>query len=163
MNILVVGSGAREHAIIKALSASQKVQKIYALPGNSGIRRQTQLECLSSNFYQSKKLISFCQEKKIDLVILGPEQPLVEGWGDKLQKANIPFIGTKKEGAQLEGSKLYAKNFLKQANIPTSSFHTLKNVRETLEASEHYTPPYVFKYDGWQEARECFFAKTKKH
>ena len=174
MNVLVIGSGAREHALIKALKDSEKIGCLYITPGNSGIRLDA--ECLSSDLLLQKSLydsqnpnpsqheliLSFCQQAGIDLVLVGPEQPLVEGLGNRLKKAKIPFLGTDREGAQLEGSKLYAKRFLQEGGIPTASFHSVEKVSEALEVAKHYTPPYVFKYDGLAGGKGVLLCKDKE-
>ena len=115
MNILVVGGGGREHAIIWKLNQSPLVKEIYCAPGNAGIGKIAKNVDISSN--NIEKLVEFSREMKIDLTIVGPEEPLVKGIVDKFRQDGLKVIGPTKQAAQLEGSKAFAKGFMKKYNI----------------------------------------------
>lgn len=152
MNILILGSGGREHAIAWKLSQSEKIGRIFIGPGNAGTESAgTNLEIDPENFEEVKNAVF---KNSIDIVIVGPEAPLVAGIqdyflsDDKLKK--IPVIGPSREGAKLEGSKDYAKQFMMRYNIPTASYNTFN--KETLNDAIDYIrtikAPYVLKADG---------------
>ncbi len=152
MNILILGSGGREHALAWKLSKSQKVSRIFTGPGNAGTQDcGTNLDIDPLNFPEVKNAV---RENKIDIVIVGPEAPLVEGIHDYfLEDAylkNIPVIGPCKMAAQLEGSKDFAKDFLTRYNIPTASYRSfnIANINEVRGYLETMKSPYVIKADG---------------
>lgn len=152
MNILLIGSGGREHALAWKLAESPRTTNLYIAPGNAGTRKTgTNIPLDPDDLQEVKKLVI---EKDIDMVVVGPEQPLVNGFhdfflNDSLLK-NIPVIGPVKQAAMLEGSKDFAKNFMKKYNIPTAAYQTF--TRETLSDGyaflEKIKPPYVLKADG---------------
>ena len=120
MKIAILGNGGREHAIANSISKSKKVKKIFCLPGNAGtaqIAKNIQLDI--NNF---KLIYNFLKSEQIDLVIIGPEKPLVNGIVDYLEKKNISVFGPKKNSAQLEGSKIFTKKICKKYKIPTANF-----------------------------------------
>ncbi len=152
MNILLLGSGGREHALAWKINQSNQVNKLYVAPGNGGTMQIAEnIDVNLSDFEALKKII---QEKQIDMVVIGPEQPLVEGVSDYFihddYLKNIPVIGPVKAGALLEGSKDYAKNFMKKYNIPTAKYQSFK--KDTIEEGkaflESLSAPYVLKADG---------------
>lgn len=147
MKLLVLGGGGREHALIWKLKQSPEVEEIFCIPGNAGIAVDAKTFSLPLNNFE--KIVQFIREKEIDFTIVGPEQPLVEGIVDFLQSQKIPVFGPSKAAAQLEGSKVFAKNFMKKYNIPTATFkefsdyqHALKYL-DTLRESK-----IVIKADG---------------
>lgn len=158
MNILVIGSGGREHAIIKGLKKSKLNQNIFCSPGNAGIAQIS--ETIPLNIKNHSEVINFCQEKKINLVIIGPEDPLVDGLSDSLRKKNIAVFGPSQEAAQLEGSKIFAKNFMQEANIPTAHAVTVSSVNETLNGAKKFSAPYVLKADGLAAGKGVYICKT---
>lgn len=152
MNILILGSGGREHALAWKLSQSKKVNRIFTGPGNAGtLSFGTNINLDPLNFQEVKNTVV---ENKIDIVIVGPEAPLVEGIHDYfLDDAflrNIPVIGPSRQAAQLEGSKDFAKEFLTRHNIPTASYKSFDsaNILEVRAFLETMKPPYVIKADG---------------
>jgi phosphoribosylamine--glycine ligase len=152
MNILIIGSGGREHAIGWKLKQSKKVKNLFFAPGNAGTAQiGTNLDASVSDF---QKIKNHTLQNKIDLVLIGPEVPLVEGLHDFfIEDAELKstlVVGPKKEGAQLEGSKDFAKEFMARNNIPTAKYLTVtnKNLDEGFSFLESLKPPYVLKADG---------------
>ncbi len=158
MNILVIGSGGREHAVIKALSQSAKVNKtinkIYCSPGNAGLAELASV--VSLEIKNHWRTIEFCKTKNIDLVFIGPEEPLVDGLADSLRAENVLVFGPSKQAAQLEGSKIFAKKFMQQAGVPTAKADIVDSVESTLQAAKNYTAPYVLKADGLAAGKGVF-------
>ncbi|HUX56681.1 MAG TPA: phosphoribosylamine--glycine ligase [Bacteroidales bacterium] len=152
MNILILGSGGREHALTWKLAQSKKVNRIYIGPGNAGtLSLGTNLKLDPENFNDVKKAVI---ENKIDIVIVGPEAPLVEGIHDFFLNDNvlikIPVIGPDKSAARLEGSKDFAKAFLTKHNIPTAVYNSFdkSSMKEATDFLKKLSPPYVIKADG---------------
>lgn len=154
MNILVIGSGGREHAIIKSLALSIRVNTIYCSPGNAGMAE------LATNVNLEIKnhpaVVEFCTEKKIDLVFIGPEDPLVDGLADSLRAKKISVFGPSKAAAKLEGSKIFAKSFMQEAGVPTATADIVSTVSETMAAAEKYSAPYILKADGLAAGKGVF-------
>ena len=145
MNVLVIGSGAREHAIIHSLRSSSAQKKLFCFPGSDAI-----FEIASPLPNQTTSDISPSKLKDlgISMVVIGPEVPLVQGLAGFLRKEDILVFGPSKEGAKLEGSKIYAKKFMKEAKIPTSRYHVISDKNEALTiAKKHFNRPYVLKVD----------------
>ena len=120
MIICIIGSGGREHAICKTISLSSKISKIYCVPGNAGT--QLLAENIELDIDDFEKVLKFLIKAKVDLVIVGPEKPLVNGIVDYLEKNNVKVFGPRKIPSQLEGSKTFTKNICKKYNIPTANF-----------------------------------------
>lgn len=154
MNILVIGSGGREHAVTKAFSQSRLVQKLFCAPGNAGMQQIAQN--LPLDVKNQNEVLKCCIQHQIDFVFIGPEDPLVEGLSDLLRKSNIAVFGPSKEAAQLEGSKLFAKDFMNQAGVPTARAVAVTSVEATLAAAPQFTPPYVLKADGLAAGKGVF-------
>ncbi len=146
MKVLIVGSGGREHAIAMSVRKSSKVDKIYCAPGNAGIAALA--ECVPIGAMEFEKLVSFAKEKKIDLVIVGMDDPLVGGLVDELEKAGIRAFGPRKNAAVLEGSKAFSKDLMKKYNIPTAAYETFDNPQDALAYLENADYPIVLKADG---------------
>jgi phosphoribosylamine--glycine ligase len=152
MNILILGSGGREHAFAWKLSQSKKLNKLFIAPGNAGTASfGTNVNISTTDFDAVKKLVL---ENNINMVLVGPEDPLVKGIHDfflaDVQLKNIPVIGPKKDGAQLEGSKDFSKRFMIRHHIPTARYETFTKdtLNEGLKFLETLQPPYVLKADG---------------
>lgn len=158
MNILVIGSGGREHAVVKALSESKTAMKIYCAPGNAGIAQQANL--LKIDVKKHSDVLQACKENKIDLVFIGPEDPLVDGLADSLRENKIDVFGPSKAAARLEGSKIFAKEFMKKAGVPTASAVTVSSVDETLKHAAKFSTPYILKADGLAAGKGVFICKT---
>lgn len=131
MKILVIGSGGREHAIVWKLNQSKEVEKIYCIPGNGGIAQIA--ECVNLDPLNFSEIIRFVEEKNVDLTIVGPEAPLVAGIVDAFREKNLEIFGPDKKSAQLEGSKIFAKNFMKKYNMPTADFQVFDNASAALD------------------------------
>src|SRR5215831_14187566 len=120
MRVLVVGSGGREHAIVDALAQSAKVSKIFAAPGNGGIREQAELRTINADDVSGLAL--FARKERVDLTFVGPEIPLSKGIVDAFHRDGLPIVGPTAEQARLESSKSFAKQFFKTNGIPTAAF-----------------------------------------
>lgn len=160
MNVLVIGGGGREHAIIKALSQDKEAGALYLLPDRPSIREANGVP--THLLKEKPALIHFIREKQIELVVIGPEQPLVEGLGDFLRAEGIAVFGPSALAAQLEGSKIFAKEFMRSLHIPTASYCVVSSVTETLQMGEKFAPPYVLKADGLAGGKGVFVCETQK-
>jgi phosphoribosylamine--glycine ligase len=152
MNILLLGSGGREHALAWKIAQSEKCEKLYIAPGNAGTGNCGENVAMKADDFEAIK--QFCVEKAINMVVVGPEDPLVKGIYNELKEdprtASIPVIGPSKAGAVLEGSKDFAKGFMQRHNIPTARYQTFdgEHLEEGLKFLETLTAPYVLKADG---------------
>lgn len=152
MKILLLGSGGREHALAWKIAQSEKCEKLYIAPGNAGTRNCGENVAIKADDFESIK--TFCVEKGINMVVVGPEDPLVKGIYDEfradVRTKDIPVIGPSKAGAVLEGSKDFAKGFMQRHNIPTARYKTFdgEHLEDGLKFLETLEPPYVLKADG---------------
>lgn len=152
MNILLLGSGGREHALAWKIAQSSKCDKLYIAPGNTGTANAGENVAIKADDFEALK--TFCVEKSVNMVVVGPEDPLVKGIYDDFKNdertAAIPVIGPSKAGAVLEGSKDFAKGFMQRHNIPTAKYQTFDGttVEEGLKFLETLEAPYVLKADG---------------
>ena len=146
MDILIVGSGGREHAIAMSVSKSPRAGRIYCAPGNAGISQVA--ECVPIGAMEFEKLVSFAKEKEIDLVIVGMDDPLVGGLVDEMEAAGIRTFGPRKNAAILEGSKAFSKDLMKKYHIPTAAYETFDDAEKALEYLRTADYPIVLKADG---------------
>lgn len=147
MNILVLGSGGREHAIAWALAKSPLCEGLFVAPGNGGTAEiATNIKTL--NIEDGEAVATFAQQNNVGLVVIGPEAPLVKGVADVLRAANIPVFGPDSEGAQLEGSKTYCKEFLINNNLPTARYQSFTDKEAALAYCNELGAPLVVKADG---------------
>lgn len=149
MNILVIGSGGREHALVWKLKTSPLVKEIFCAPGNAGIAKQA--KCVSIDPNDIPGLLKFALENKIDLTVVGPEGPLVAGIVDEFQKYGLKIFGPTKTAAQLEASKIFAKEFMRRHKIPTADFQVFDNAEKAvryLKSLREADYPRVIKADG---------------
>ena len=146
MRILVLGSGAREHAIITSLLGEEENHEIIAAPGNAGIAAQVESVHLDPN--NPSIVTQFALDNEIELVVIGPEAPLVAGVADSLRKRGIPVFGPGRAAAALEGSKAFAKRIMDAAQVPTGGAATVTTIDEARAAIDEYGAPYVIKADG---------------
>jgi len=159
MKVGIIGSGGREHALCYAIKKSEKVKKIYCIPGNAGthdIAKNIDLDI--DNFELLKQ---FIDENKIDIIIIGPEKPLVEGIVDFLETNKIKVFGPNKLASKLEGSKIFTKNLCKKYNIPTAKFGVFENKDKALNFLHQCKFPLVVKADGLRQEKEFIFVKLK--
>ncbi|WP_298335661.1 phosphoribosylamine--glycine ligase [uncultured Erythrobacter sp.] len=159
MNILLIGSGGREHALAWKLAQSPSLTKLYAAPGNPGIAEEA--ECVTLDVSNHGAVVEFCQAKKIGLVVIGPEAPLVDGLADSLSAASIPAFGPSAKAAQLEGSKGFTKDLCARANIPTGGYVRAHSLAEATAALAKFTAPYVLKADGLAAGKGVVIAPDK--
>ena len=146
MRILVLGSGAREHAIILALRSEDAAHEVFAAPGNAGIARDATVVAVDANLPAS--VTTFAKENAVDLVVIGPEAPLVAGVADALRARGIPVFGPGRAAAQLEGSKAYAKRIMDAAGVPSGRAIRATTVDEVAAALDELGAPHVVKADG---------------
>ncbi|ANG84744.1 phosphoribosylamine--glycine ligase [Microbacterium aurantiacum] len=146
MRILVLGSGAREHAIVLALRGEDVAHEIYAAPGNAGIARDAEIVALDAN--DPVAVTAFANERHVDLVVIGPEAPLVAGVADALRERGIPVFGPGRAAAQLEGSKTFAKRIMDAAGVPTGRAVRAATLAEVEKALDDLGAPHVVKADG---------------
>ena len=146
MDILLIGSGGREHAIARKLSRSEKVDKIYVAPGNGGTEKENKCENIA--YTDNNKLLEFAKENNIDLTIVGPEVPLIEGIVDLFKENNLKIFGPSQKAAMLEGSKVYSKEFMKKYGVKTAQYESFDNVDDALNYVKNANYPLVVKADG---------------
>ena len=158
MKVCVIGNGGREHALAWRLSISPSVTKVYAIPGSAAMSDCAEL--VGIDWQQSDHLINFLKDNQVDLVVVGPEAPLVVGLADVLNKAGIPVFGPSKAAAQLEGSKVFAKDLMKKYNIPTAAYGVFHNVDEAKEFIAQTGAPIVVKADGLAAGKGVVVAMT---
>lgn len=160
MKIMVVGGGGREHAIIKGLKKSEKVTEIYALPGNGGIAKDA--TCVNIGAKDIEGIVKFAVENKIDYAVVAPDDPLVLGCVDALEKVGIKSFGPNKNAAIIEGSKVFSKNLMKKYNIPTADYNVFSSAEEALSFVKNAPTPIVVKADGLALGKGVIIALTNK-
>ena len=160
MNILVVGGGGREHAIIKKLKENKDIGKIYAAPGNGGIAADA--ECVPIGAKEIDALVAFAVEKRIDYAVIAPDDPLVLGAVDAMNEAGIACFGPNKAAAVLEGSKVFSKNLMKKYGIPTAEYETFSDADKALAYLETARIPVVVKADGLALGKGVIIAQTRE-
>ncbi len=160
MKVLIVGGGGREHAIAWKLAQSPKVEKLYCAPGNAGIASVA--ECVNIGVMDFDKLTAFAQEKKIDLTVVAPDDPLAAGAVDAFEASGLRAFGPKKNAAILEGSKAFSKDLMKKYNIPTASYETFDSAEEAIAYLETANMPIVLKADGLALGKGVLICNTRK-
>ncbi|WP_395447723.1 phosphoribosylamine--glycine ligase [Aminobacter sp. UC22_36] len=158
MNVLLIGSGGREHALAWKLAASPMLTKLYAAPGNPGIAQEAELVAL--DIADHAAVAAFCKDKSIDLVVVGPEGPLVAGIGDDLRAAGIRVFGPSGKAAQLEGSKGFTKDLCARYDIPTADYGRFDNAGDARAYVEKVGAPIVIKADGLAAGKGVTVAMT---
>lgn len=147
MKVLIVGGGGREHAIAVSMKKSSRVEKLYCVPGNAGIAQIAECDP-SIGVMEFDKIIAYAKEKKVDLVFVAPDDPLVGGLVDVLEAEGFRVFGPRKAAAILEGSKAFSKDLMKKYNIPTAAYETFEDPEEALRYLETAELPIVLKADG---------------
>ena len=160
MNVLIIGSGGREHALCFACKKSPKVEKIFCIPGNAGTSLIAQN--VNININEFEKIKKFVNENKIELVVIGPEQPLVNGITDYLKKNKIKVFGPNKIASQLEGSKIFTKNLCKKYNIPTANFGIFEKFNDASKFLDKCNLPIVVKADGLASGKGVYICDKKE-
>lgn len=160
MKILVIGSGGREHAIIKKIKQNKNVSEIYAIPGNGGIERDA--ICIDIKATDINAIKDFAKKNNIDYAIVTPDDPLVAGLVDALEEIKIPCFGPNKNAAIIEGSKVFAKNLMKKYKIPTAEYETFESYDKAIEYLKTAPMPTVIKADGLALGKGVIIAETKE-
>ncbi|MBQ8344056.1 MAG: phosphoribosylamine--glycine ligase [Clostridia bacterium] len=160
MKVLVVGGGGREHAIIKKLKENKTISEVYALPGNGGIAKDA--ICVAIGAKDIDGIVNFAVDNKIDYAVVAPDDPLVLGCVDALNKVGIPCFGPTKAAAIIEGSKVFSKNLMKKYDIPTAEYEVFTNAEDALKYLEGSPIPTVIKADGLALGKGVVIAFTKE-
>ena len=158
MNVLVIGSGGREHAIVEALSRSPKQPKIYAAPGNAGIAQLA--ECVAIKDTEVEKLVEFAKANNIELTVVGPEAALAVGVVDRFREEGLAIFGPTKAAAEIEASKDFAKRLMVKYDVPTATYATFSDFEEAMAYVRKGTLPTVLKYDGLAAGKGVVIATT---
>ncbi|UBH13889.1 phosphoribosylamine--glycine ligase [Macrococcus armenti] len=146
MNVLVIGSGGREHALVRKLVQSPHVSEVFVIKGNDAMAREATLVDIAEDDHV--QIVQFAQEKNVSLAVVGPEQPLIDGLSDALKEAGIEVFGPNRQAAQMEGSKDFAKALMKKYDIPTARYETIDNKEDAMKYLDEKGTPIVIKYDG---------------
>jgi phosphoribosylamine--glycine ligase len=158
MNILLIGSGGREHALAWKIAASPLVTKLWCAPGNAGIAREA--ECVALDVADHAAVIAFCRQNEVDLVVVGPETPLAAGIVDDLSREGIKAFGPSQQAARLEGSKGFTKDLCTEFNIPTGAYRRFDNAADALAYVRQQGAPIVVKADGLAAGKGVVVAMT---
>ena len=160
MKVMVIGGGGREHAIIKKLKENKSITEIFALPGNGGIAADAL--CVDIGAKDIEKQVEFAAANKIDYAVVAPDDPLVLGAVDELQRVGIPCFGPEKKAAVIEGSKVFSKRLMKKYSIPTAEYEVFENTRDALDYLDRAAMPAVIKADGLALGKGVIIAQTKE-
>ena len=160
MKVMVVGGGGREHAIIKKLKENKSITEIFALPGNGGMANEATLVDIGAKDIEN--IVKFATENKIDYAVVAPDDPLVLGAVDELNKVGIPCFGPQKSAAIIEGSKVFSKNLMKKYNIPTAQYEVFDSKDDALKYLETAPIPTVIKADGLALGKGVIIAETRE-
>ncbi|CAG0990065.1 partial Phosphoribosylamine--glycine ligase, partial [Anaerolineae bacterium] len=163
MKILILGSGGREHALYAALKKSKSVEQVLVLPGNGGIPESDRIRHITAPYANGfKALQEFVQSEQFDLVVVGPEQPLVDGVTDALESTCAVF-GPKKAAAQIEGSKGWARAFMERHGLPSARYAEFSDFDAALAGLDSFGPPYVIKADGLAAGKGVTVTSDREH
>lgn len=160
MNVLVVGRGGREHAIVMQLKKSERIENIFVAPGNGGMEQHA--TCVEINEMDIDALIKFAKENAVDFTVIGPENPLNAGIANRFTKEGLAIFAPTEEAALLEGSKSFAKDFMEKYQIPTASYQTFTEAEAAKRYIEEQGAPIVIKADGLAEGKGVVVAETKE-
>lgn len=158
MNVLVIGSGGREHAIVEALKRSPKATKIYAAPGNAGIAELA--ECVAIKDTEVEKLVEFAKSHNVELTVVGPEAALAVGVVDRFREEGLKIFGPTKAAAEIEASKDFAKRLMVKYDVPTAAYATFTDFEEAMAYVRKCSLPTVLKYDGLAAGKGVVIAET---
>jgi len=160
-NILVIGNGGRENSLAWAIQKNEFVEKVYLMPGNAGSERINKCKSIKIDINNRNEFVEKLNFLKIDLIVIGPEIPLANGLADFLRKKDFKVFGPGKDGAKLEYSKSWAKEFMKEANIPTASFWKISSLEEAKKIIHSSSSPLVVKADGLASGKGVFIPDSK--
>lgn len=160
MKVLVVGSGGREHAIIKKIKENPEVDKIYALPGNGGMAGDA--ECVNIAAMDIKGIVDFAVKEKVGYAVVAPDDPLAAGCVDALEDEGVPCFGPRAKAAVIEASKVFSKNLMKKYDIPTAAYEVFDDASKALEYVQRAPLPTVIKADGLALGKGVIIAKTRE-
>ena len=158
MKVLVIGSGGREHALVWKIAQSEKVEQVYCLPGNAGIAAIA--DCVSIDVSDFNKILSFVDDRAIDLTVVGPEMPLGLGIADKFREKGHAIVGPNSSAARMETSKAFSKELMKEAKIPTAEFKTCDRPEQAYAAIGEFGAPVVIKADGLAAGKGVYVCET---
>jgi len=161
-NILIIGNGGRENSLAWAIQKNELVKKVFLIPGNAGSERINKCERIKIDIKNKKELVEKLDFLKVDLIVIGPETPLAEGLADFLRKKDFKVFGPGKDGAKLEYSKSWAKEFMQDANIPTSKFWKVSSPEEAKKIIHSTSIPLVVKADGLASGKGVFIPDSKE-
>jgi len=159
MKLLVIGSGGREHALAWKLHESQQMEELYCAPGNAGIAQEA--ECMPVDLSRTGAILDLARQVHSDLTIVGPEAPLVAGVVDEFEKAGLAIIGPSKAAARLEGSKIFAKEFMRRRGIPTARYEVAESFEDAVKALARFPLPVVVKADGLAAGKGVVVARSQ--
>lgn len=160
MNIVVIGNGGREHALCWRLKQSASCTNLFCIPGNAGIAQD--VECHAIDVTDHDAVIAFCKSENIDLVVVGPEAPLVDGLADSCRAAGFDSFGPSAEAAQMEGSKAFMKDLLAEADVPTAAYDTFTNLDDATKFIENMETPIVVKTSGLAAGKGVIICESKE-
>lgn len=160
MNILIVGNGGREAAMARELSLSKKVKDLHMLPVNQAFSTKIKTHDIPMNDYE--RILKFVKENDIDLVVVGPEKPLVDGLADLLRSKGVNVFGPSQKGAMLEGSKIFCKEFLKSAGVPTAKSIQVFSNDDLMDKAKEFSAPWVIKADGLAAGKGVYICQTQE-
>lgn len=160
MNVLVIGAGGREHALVSKLHQSPLIEKLYAIPGNDAMTHLAEVHTEIAET-DHEAILQFVQQHHIEWVIIGPEQPLIDGLSNKLRDNDVKVFGPNKEAAQIEGSKSFAKRLMEKYDIPTADYKEIDNKTEALNYVNDCELPIVVKKDGLAAGKGVIIANTR--
>ncbi|MCE3047129.1 phosphoribosylamine--glycine ligase [Helicobacter kayseriensis] len=158
MKVAIIGSGGREHMILKKIKHNPKITQLFVIPGNAGMQQEA--TCVPLDITRNEEVLGFALEQKLDFVIVSPDNPLVGGMVDVLEEAGIACFGPRQNGAILEGSKIFAKDFMKRHAIPTAQYWTFSSTQEAIEFLHQASFPIVIKADGLAFGKGVIIAQT---
>lgn len=161
MNILIIGGGGREHALAWKIAQSPRANKVYVAPGNAGTAHENKIENIDITAEDIDTLLTFARDHAVDLTIVGPEVPLVLGIVDRFKAAGLRCFGPSQAAAQLEGSKTFAKDFLKQFNIPTAAYQSFTDASAAIDYIKQQGTPIVIKADGLAAGKGVILAQNE--
>ncbi len=158
MKVLVIGGGGREHALVWKIAQSPKVSKVFCAPGNAGISRQATLVPIEANDLDG--LLDFAFKERMDLTVVGPEEPLTRGIVDLFESKGLPIFGANQKAAELEGSKAFAKKIMKKYHIPTASYEIFEDRQGAVDYVQRQGAPIVVKADGLAAGKGVILCRT---